>query len=117
MGATFSTLRKWETASRDRSCYLSVVPLLPLAALFGALSLVCAIFMLVHAFRRSLGTGMMVLLVPFYLPVYAFSQFEHSRKNLVVATFFASSVLAAIFLGLGAHALEQVTIRPPAPPF
>jgi translocator protein len=92
------------------------VPLLPLAALFGVITLVCAVFLLVHAFRRSLGTGMMVLLVPCYMLVYAFSQFEHPRKNLILAGFFGSSVLAAVFLGLGAHTLEQVMLRPPPPP-
>jgi benzodiazapine receptor len=92
------------------------VPLLPLAALFAVITLVCAIFLLVHAFRRSLGTGMMVLLVPCYLLVYAFSQFEHPRKNLILAGFFGSTLLAAVFLGLGAHTLEQVLLRPPPPP-
>ena len=92
------------------------MPLLPLAALFGVITLVCAVFLLIHAFRRSLGTGMMVLLVPCYMLVYAFSQFEHPRKNLILAGFFGSSVLAAVFLGLGAHALEQVMLRPPPPP-
>jgi hypothetical protein len=92
------------------------VPLLPLAALFGVITLVCAVFLLIHAFRRSLGTGMMVLLVPCYMLVYAFSQFEHPRKNLILAGFFGSSVLAAVFLGMGAHALEQVMLRPPPPP-
>lgn len=92
------------------------MPLLPLAALFGVITLVCAVFLLIHAFRRSLGTGMMVLLVPCYLPVYAFSQFEHPRKNLIIAGFFGGTVLAAVFLGLGAHALEQVLLRPPQPP-
>jgi translocator protein len=91
------------------------VPLLPLAVLFGIITFVCALFLLVHAFRRSLGTGMMVLLVPFYLPVYAFSQFEHSRKNLILAGFFGCTVLTAVFLGLGAHSLEQVMVRPPPP--
>jgi hypothetical protein len=84
--------------------------------LFGVITLVCAAFLLVHAFRRSLGTGMMVLLVPFYVLVYAFSQFEHPRKNLILAGFFGCSVLAAVFLGLGAHALDQVMLRPPPPP-
>ncbi|MCY1073656.1 hypothetical protein [Archangium lansingense] len=92
------------------------MPLLPLAALFGVITLVCAVFLLIHAFRRSLGTGMMVLLVPFYMLVYAFSQFEHPRKNLILAGFFGSTVLAGVFLGLGAHALEQVMLRPPPPP-
>jgi hypothetical protein len=84
--------------------------------LFGVITLVCAAFLLVHAFRRSLGTGMMVLLVPCYVLVYAFSQFEHPRKNLILAGFFGSSVLAAVFLGLGAHAVEQAMMRPPPPP-
>jgi benzodiazapine receptor len=101
---------------RRQPCYLRVVPLLPLAALFGVITLVCAVFLLIHAFRRSLGTGMMVLLVPCYMLVYAFSQFEHPRKNLILAGFFGGSVLAAVFLGLGAHALEQVMLRPPPPP-
>lgn len=90
--------------------------LLPLAALFGFVTLVCVAFVLVHAFRRSLGTGMMVLLVPFYVLVYAFSQFEHPRKNLILAGFFGSSLLAGVFLGMGAHALEQVSFQPPPPP-
>ncbi len=91
------------------------MPLLPLAILFGVITLVCAAFLLVHAFRRSLGTGMMVLLIPFYMLVYAFGQFEHPRKNLILAGFFGGTVLAAVFLGLGAHAMEQVMLRPPPP--
>jgi hypothetical protein len=93
------------------------VPLLPLAALFGLVTLACVAFVLVHAFRRSLGTGMMVLLVPCYVLVYAFSQFEHPRKNLILAGLFGCSVLAAVFLGLGAHALEQALFRPAPPIF
>ena len=92
------------------------MPLLPLAALFGVITLVCAVFLLIHAFRRSLGTGMMVLLVPCYLPVYAFSQFEHPRKNVIVTAFVASTVLAAVFLGMGARSLEA-TFAPPLPEF
>ncbi len=92
------------------------MPLLPLAALFGLVTLVCAAFLLVHAFRRSVGTGMMVLLVPFYMPFYAFSQFEHPRKNLIVAGFFGCSLLAAVFLGLGVHSLNAVELQAP-PPF
>ena len=89
------------------------MPLLPLAVLFGVIALVCAAFLLVHAFRRSLGTGMMVLLVPCYMLVYAFSQFEHPRKNLILAGFFGCSVLAAVFLGLGAHGLSRVMMGLP----
>ena len=102
--------------ARRWPCYLRAVPLLPLAALFGLITFVCAFFLLVHAFRRSLGTGMMVLLVPCYMLVYAFSQFEHPRKNLILAGFFGGTVLAAVFLGLGVHALDLMSLRPPPPP-
>lgn len=85
------------------------MPLLPLAALFGLVTVVCAAFLLVHAFRRSVGTGMMVLLIPFYILFYAFSQFEHPRKNLILAGFFGCSLLAAVFLGLGAHGLTMMS--------
>ena len=87
--------------------------LLALAALFGFVTLVCSAFLLVHAFRRSVGTGMMVLLIPCYMPFYAFSQFEHPRKNLILAGFFGCSVLAAVFLGLGAHGLTRLMVGLP----
>ena len=84
------------------------MPLLPLAALFGLIAFVCAVLLLIHAFRRSVGTGMMVLLIPFYILFYAFSQFEHPRKNLILAGFFGCSLLSAVFLGIGAHGLSML---------
>ncbi|WP_224363475.1 hypothetical protein [Hyalangium versicolor] len=90
------------------------MPLLPLAALFGLVTVVCAFFLYLHAFRRSVGTGMMVLLIPCYILFYAFSQFEHPRKNLILAGFFGCSVLAAVFLGLGAHGLSRMMMGMPA---
>ncbi|MHA7627590.1 hypothetical protein [Corallococcus sp. M7] len=93
------------------------MPLLPLAILFGVVSLVCAALLLTHAFRRSVGTGVMVLLIPCYMLVYAFSQFEHPRKNLIVAGFVASTVLTAVFLGMGAHGIAAAMARTPPPGF
>ncbi len=87
--------------------------LLPLAALFGLVTLVCTAFLLVHAFRRSVGTGMMVLLIPCYLPFYAFSQFEHPRKNLILAGFFGCSLLAAVLLGVGVHGINAMALESP----
>jgi benzodiazapine receptor len=102
-----------ESVAKPGPCYLCSVPLLPLAALFGLVTFVCAAFLLIHAFRRSVGTGMMVLLIPFYILFYAFSQFEHPRKNLIVAGFFSCSLLAAVFLGLGTHALAPMRVGLP----
>ncbi|RKG98441.1 hypothetical protein D7V97_33000 [Corallococcus sp. CA053C] len=93
------------------------MPLLPLAILFGVASLVCAVILVMHAFRRSVGTGVMVLLIPCYMLVYAFSQFEHPRKNLIVAGFLASTVLTAVFLGMGVHEFADVAARTPPPGF
>lgn len=89
------------------------MPLLPLAALFGLVTVVCAFFLFLHAFRRSVGTGMMVLLIPCYILFYAFSQFEHPRKNLILAGFFGCSVLTAVFLGLGASGLSRLMMGMP----
>lgn len=92
------------------------MPLLSLAALFALVALVCAAFLLVHAFRRSVGTGVMVLLIPCYVLLYAFSQFEHPRKGLILAGFFGGSLLAAVFLALGAQALVGLLAGPMPPP-
>lgn len=61
---------------------------------------------LAHAFRRSLGTGFMVLCIPVYQLVYGFTQFEHRRKGVVLALWLGGFVgglaLRAMGLGLGA---------------
>lgn len=93
------------------------MPLLPLAILFALVALVCAVILLIHAFRRSVGTGVMVLLIPCYVLFYAFSQFEHPRKGLIVAGLMASTVLAAVFLGMGAHGLAAMSSQLPPPAF
>ena len=60
--------------------------LLPILSLpFSLISLVCVIFILIHAFQRSVGTGFMVLCIPCYILYYAFSEFEHPKKNLIIA--------------------------------
>ena len=92
------------------------MPLLPLAALFALIALLCASFLVRHAFGRSLGTGVLVLLLPAYVLVYAFGQFEHRRKGLIVAGFVGGGVLAALLLGVGA-AQVQASLPPPPPGF
>ncbi len=72
-----------------------------LGLLFSALGFACAALILVHAFRRSVGTGFMVLCIPCYILYYAFSQFEHARKNLVIAGLVGGLVLAGTMRGVG----------------
>jgi len=74
--------------------------LLYLAALAGLVSFACVLFILAHAFRRSTGTGLMVLLIPCYVFVYAFGQFDHPRKGLLLAGFMGAMVLAVVFGGV-----------------
>lgn len=76
------------------------------AALFAAL----AVPILLHAFRRSVGTGVMVLFIPGYVLLYAFRQFEHPRRHLIVPGFLGALVLVGLFVGLAAPGLA-----PPPP--
>ncbi len=73
--------------------------------LLGSLLLVvavgCFLPVLVHAFRRSLGTGVMVLCVPVYTPYYAFSQFEHRFKGPLVAGYLGGFVLGVVLRHAG----------------
>lgn len=56
-----------------------------LGLLFQLISVACFVLVLNHAFGRSLGTGFIVLLIPFYAVYYGFSQFEHRRRWLLLA--------------------------------
>lgn len=72
-----------------------------LAAALAALAAACALLILMHAFGRSVGTGVMVLCIPCYMAVYAFTQFEHRWKGLIVTTWLASLLLSATISALG----------------
>jgi hypothetical protein len=78
-----------------------------IAVALCALGLGCSLFVMVHAFRRSLGTGFMVLCVPCYAVYYAFTQFEHPRKGAIVSGYLGclslGGVLQSIAVGALAH--------------
>jgi hypothetical protein len=65
--------------------------------IFTFVGLVCFLFILLHAFQRSLGTGFMVLLIPIYTFYYAFSQFEHRAKGLIITGFLGFPLLGIVF--------------------
>jgi benzodiazapine receptor len=73
----------------------------------------CALFIIVHAFQRSIGTGFMVLCIPCYIFYYAFSQFEHPRKNLIVSGMCAS---AGLCLAMSVALQSSLTTSGPALP-
>ncbi len=64
-------------------------------------AVVCWVLIFAHAFQRSLGTGVMVMLIPIYNLVYAFTQFEHRRKGLVLAGAIGGLVLAIVLRTVG----------------
>jgi|GEM_PF-4350595 len=61
------------------------------------LCVLCLCLILIHAFERSLGTGLMVLLIPFYTVYYAFFQFEHRFRRWIVAGLIGCGVAAVSF--------------------
>lgn len=73
----------------------------------GALSLPILRF----AFSRSLGTGLMVLLIPFYVFWFAVKHFQHQRKVALVCSWFACLGLSAVLLAVH-HAASTLTIDP-----
>jgi translocator protein len=75
-----------------------------LAALFSILACVCSAFILTHAFRQSVGTGVMVLCIPCFIFSYAFHQFEHPRKGLIVSGWLASVGVCVVLLAALMHA-------------
>ncbi len=80
------------------------MPWAALTAVCSALAFACAAPILFHAFRRSVGTGVMVLLIPGYILLYAFSQFEHRRRHWLVPGLLGALVLMGVFAGLTAAA-------------
>lgn len=81
---------------------LAVVGLLLVLA-----STACFVIVLGHAFRRSLGTGVMVLCIPFFQVVYGFGQFDHPRKGVILGGWLGGFVLGlalwVLGVGLGAR--------------
>ena len=83
-----------------------------LGGLFGLSFAFWSLSILSFAFRRSLGTGVMVLLIPAYIFYFAFTQFEHARKSLIVSLWLSSLGLSAVFFGL-----VDASLRGALPPF
>ena len=67
-----------------------------LTRIFPLLALVAFLPVLVHAFRRSAGTGILVLCIPLFAPTYAFRHFEHPRKGPLLALWLALSMASVL---------------------
>ncbi len=75
--------------------------LVVLGLVFHLLSVVCFVFVLLHAFHRSVGTGFMVLCIPCYNIYYGFTQFEHRRKGLILAGWLGALVVGLVLRAVG----------------
>jgi hypothetical protein len=87
--------------------------LMALAAVFGLIAFVAAVIILIHAFRASVGQGLLSLCVPFYIFYYGFARFQHPKKNLILGAMIGGWVVAAILYVVGgAAALAGLTGGP-----
>ena len=56
----------------------------------------CSILVIVEAFRDEIWKGVVAIIFPLYLYYYTFVEFEHDRKELVLAGVFAAPVLSIV---------------------
>jgi benzodiazapine receptor len=70
------------------------------AAFFAVAAVLLSLPILRFAFGRSLGTGLMVLLIPFYVFWFAVKHFQHPRKAALVCSWLACLGLAAVLLAV-----------------
>jgi len=80
-------------------------------AFFAVLAAVLSLPILRFAFQRSLGTGLMVLLIPFYVFWFAVTHFQHPRKVALVCSWLCCLGLAAVLLAVH-HAASIVVVDP-----
>ena len=66
-----------------------------LALVFYLVGFVCAIMILIHAFKNGGALqGILCLCVPFYIIYYMFAKFEHEKKNLIIGGYFGGIIIA-----------------------
>lgn len=82
-------------------------------ALFAVAAAALTLPILRHAFARSLGTGLLVLLIPAYVVWFAVGQFEHRWKGFLVPAWFACVGVAAVCLGIHATRVSVAELLAP----
>lgn len=84
---------------------LPTVALAILGLLFIFVAIACWTVIILHGFQRSIGTGFMVLLIPIVNVFYAFTQFEHRRKGLIIAGWLGLFPVGIVLRVMGAHGM------------
>ncbi len=73
-----------------------------LGLVFYLVGFVCAIMILIHAFKNGGALqGILCLCVPFYILYYMFAKFEHEKKNLIIAGYFGGLIIGAVLMAMG----------------
>ncbi|MGH9669644.1 MAG: hypothetical protein ACRD3A_05980 [Terriglobales bacterium] len=71
--------------------------MIALALVFQLVAFVCAIIILIHAFKNGGALqGFLCLCVPFYIIYYMFAKFEHEKKNLIIGGYFGGVIIALV---------------------
>lgn len=71
--------------------------MMALALVFQLVAFVCAIIVLIHAFKNGGALqGILCLCVPFYILYYMFAKFEHPKKNLIIGGYFGGIIIALV---------------------
>lgn len=58
---------------------------------------ICAIIILVAAFKESVAQGFLSLCVPFYILYYMFAKYESDKKGLVIGGYLIGVIGGVIF--------------------
>ncbi len=64
-----------------------------LLGLFYLACVSCSYIVIVEAFRDEIWKGFVAIIFPFYLWYYAFAEFEHDQKSLIIAGMLTAPVL------------------------
>ena len=82
-----------------------------LGLLFSLVSFACSIVILIHAFKAGVPEGLMCLCIPCYILYYAFTKFEHEKKNVILAVWLGASLIGGALQGMGAQQATQAAME------
>ncbi|HLK59563.1 MAG TPA: hypothetical protein VKU00_23575 [Chthonomonadaceae bacterium] len=72
-----------------------------LGGLFCLVGFVCAIIILIDAFKNEIWKGIVAFLCWIYMLYYAFAEFQHEKKGLILAGWIIGGVLGGVLLNMG----------------
>lgn len=65
-------------------------------------SFVCAIFILIEAFKSAVWKGIVGLFCGLYLLYFAFTEFQHEKKGMIIAGWLVAGILGGVLINMGA---------------